>query len=202
MKKEPSPNTTWHPGLVTAKERAALLRQKPLTVWLTGLSGSGKSTLAHGLERRLIDEGHACIALDGDNVRHGLCGNLAFSAEDRMENIRRIAEVAKLMNDAGLIVIAAFISPFRKDREMARDIVGPDRFFEVFIDTPLSICEARDPKGIYAKARSGALKGFTGIDAPYEPPEQPSLSLRTAETSAEQCIGMLMGIIQAGKHWQ
>lgn len=164
------PEVVWHKGHVTKEERQALLGQRPLTIWLTGLSASGKSTLAFALERDLLSLGRVCYALDGDNVRHGLNRNLGFSANDRAENIRRIAEVARLMNDAGLIVITAFISPYQADRDKAREIIGSDCFREVYVSTPLPVCETRDPKGLYNKARTGEIPEFTGISAPYEPP--------------------------------
>ncbi|KAF0218743.1 MAG: bifunctional enzyme [Geobacteraceae bacterium] len=185
-------NVVWHEGQVTPAARAALFRQQPVTLWLTGLSGSGKSTLAFALERRLIEAGHACFVLDGDNVRHGLNHDLGFSPRDRAENIRRVAEVARLMNDAGLIVITSFISPFAEDREMARQIIGPDRYREVYLSTSLSVCEGRDPKGFYQKARAGDLPGFTGISAPYEAPSSPAVTLDTGAHSVEQCLAMLL----------
>lgn len=187
---------SWHDGQVTTQDRQKLLGQQPVTVWLTGLSGSGKSTLAFALEKRLIATGRACYVLDGDNVRHGLNRDLGFSPKDRTENIRRIAEVAHLMNDAGLIVITAFISPFKEDREMSRGIIGTDSFIEVFLDAGLAICETRDPKGLYKKARSGELPGFTGIASPYEQPDQPDLRLDTAGESLEQCLMLLEQVIQ------
>jgi bifunctional enzyme CysN/CysC len=187
-----SRNIVWHEGQVGREERALLMRQLPATLWLTGLSGSGKSTLAFALERRLMESGHPCYVLDGDNVRHGLNRDLGFSPRDRAENIRRVAEVARLMNEAGLIVITSFISPFRDDREMARQIVGTGRFLEVFISTPIEVCESRDAKGFYKKARAGELQGFTGVTAPYESPESPALSLDAGTMSVEQCLAVLM----------
>lgn len=187
-----SKHIVWHGGTVTADERGRLLGQVPRTVWLTGLSASGKSTLAFALERRLIDQGRACYVLDGDNVRHGLNQNLGFSPEDRRENIRRIAEVAKLMNDAGLIVITAFISPYREDRQMARTIIGNDRFLEAYVNTPLTVCERRDPKGLYEKARSGKLQEFTGISAPYEAPENPEALIDTSSINTDEAIKQLI----------
>lgn len=169
-----------HVGKVTPEQRAGLLRQRPVTLWLTGLSGSGKSTFAFALEQRLFAAGHACTVLDGDNIRHGLNRDLGFSPEDRGENIRRVAEVARLFNDAGLVVITAFISPYRADREQAREIIGAERFLEAFVDAPLEECERRDPKGLYARARAGEIPEFTGISAPYESPEAPAMHLRTA----------------------
>lgn len=188
-------NLTRQNGHVSCEERRALLNQKPLTVWLTGLSAAGKSTLAYALERELINSGHACCVLDGDNVRHGLNANLGFSAEDRSENIRRVAEVAKLMNDAGLIVITAFISPFRQDRSMARDIIGEAFFQEVYVSTDLKTCEARDPKGLYKKARAGKVAEFTGVSSPYEPPEKPALEINTASLNHAEALSLLAGFV-------
>lgn len=189
-----SSHITPETSLVSNAEREQLLRQRARTVWLTGLSGAGKSTIAKLLERQLTDQGRLCYVLDGDNVRHGLNRDLGFAAEDRKENIRRIAEVAKLMNDAGLIVITAFISPYREDRQHARDIIGPERFLEAYLNTPLDICEGRDPKGLYRRARQGEITGFTGIspDAPYEPPANPDIMIDTATADAEQCARILL----------
>ncbi|MFH0985300.1 MAG: sulfate adenylyltransferase subunit CysN [Candidatus Omnitrophota bacterium] len=174
-------------GFVTAKDRARILKQRPATVWLTGLSGSGKSAVAYDLEKRLIAEGHACYVLDGDNVRRGLNRDLGFSPQDRTENIRRVAEVARLLNEAGMIVITAFISPYREDRERAREIIEKERFIEVFLDAPLTVCEKRDPKGLYAKARAGLIPDFTGVNAPYEAPVSPDMHLHTDRESADLC---------------
>ncbi|MBV6750875.1 adenylyl-sulfate kinase [Pseudomonas chlororaphis] len=190
---------TWHASQVTPEDRQQLLRHKPITLWLTGLSASGKSTLAFALERRLLDEGQLCFVLDGDNVRHGLNSNLGFSAQDRSENIRRVAEVAKLMNDAGLIVIAAFISPFTQDRALARAIIGTELFREVHISTSLGICESRDPKGMYSKARSGNLANFTGISSPYEPPEQPHLRIDTQSVNLGAGVDQLLALINGSR---
>lgn len=183
-----SSRIVWHHGIVTAVERAAHLGQRPLTIWLTGLSGSGKSTVATSLEASLHEKGFACFVLDGDNVRHGLCSDLGFSPADRTENIRRVAEVAALMNDAGLVVITAFISPFQADRASARKIIGPERFIEVFLDAPLSVCESRDPKGFYKKARAGEIPNYTGIASPYEAPEAPDLVIRTDQVTVESAV--------------
>ncbi len=169
-----------------------MLRQVPATVWLTGLPGSGKSTLAFGLERRLIELGRPCFVLDGDNIRHGLNRDLGFAPRDRKENIRRVAEVARLFNDAGLIVIAAFIAPYTEDREAARSTIGAERFLEIYLTADLSTCERRDPKGLYAKARSGQLAEFTGVSAPYEPPTRPALALDTASRDVDDCIQELV----------
>ncbi|MDO8587271.1 MAG: sulfate adenylyltransferase subunit CysN [Armatimonadota bacterium] len=185
-----------HEGHVTAADRAALLGQQPVTLWLTGLSGSGKSTIAYALEKRLTDEGYACFILDGDNVRHGLNSDLGFSPEDRCENIRRIGETAKLFNDAGVIVITSFISPFRKDRQSAREIIGDEHFIEVFVDAPLDICEQRDPKGLYKKARAGEIAEFTGISSPYEPPEGPELVLDTGKLSVEEGVLFILEMLR------
>ena len=178
-----APHIFWHAGQITAAERSA---RHAATVWLTGLSGAGKSTLACALERRLIDAGRLAYVLDGDNLRHHLNRDLGFSPTDRQENIRRSAEVARLMNDAGLIVICAFISPLRSDREMARQIIGPDHFVETYVSTPCALCEERDPKGLYKKARAGLIPEFTGISAPYEVPLEPAMALDTGELSLEQ----------------
>lgn len=190
-------NIVWHQGQVSAAERASLLGQQPQTLWFTGLSASGKSTLAYALERALMDAGRACYVLDGDNVRHGLNRNLGFSAQDRSENIRRIAEVAKLMNAAGLIVVTAFISPMQADRNMARDIIGQS-FKEIYVNTPLAACEARDPKGLYAQARAGKLAEFTGISAIYEPPLHADFTLDTSsDTRAHNLDKLLLWLQQA-----
>jgi bifunctional enzyme CysN/CysC len=177
---------------VEARERHALLGQKPLTVWFTGLSGSGKSSLARELERRLHESGRHVYVLDGDNLRFGLNRDLTFSKEDRTENIRRIAEVAKLFNDAGLIVLVPVISPFRKDREDARKVIGEERFFEVYLDTPIEVCEQRDAKGLYKKARAGEIEEFTGVSSPYEAPEDPALRLNTAQKGLDECVQELL----------
>jgi len=158
-----------------------------VTIWLTGLSGSGKSTIASELTTQLAQRGRPCYVLDGDVLRQGLNRDLGFSREDRAENIRRTAEVARLMNEAGVTVIVALISPFRQDRATARSTIGSDRFLEVFVDAPLAVCESRDPKGLYAKARNGQVPEFTGISSPYEPPTEPDLHLQTATMSPEEC---------------
>jgi len=172
-------NVYWHAGTVADEARARQFGHAPLTLWLTGLSGAGKSTLAYALETRLYDARQRCAVLDGDNLRHHLNHDLGFTEADRTENLRRAAEVARLMNDVGLIVITAFISPLRADRDMAREIIGADRFVEVHVCTALDVCEARDPKGLYARARGGLIPQFTGVSSPYEAPAAPSLRLDT-----------------------
>ena len=170
MAQQKATNITWHEATVTAEDREKLLNQKGCVIWFTGLSGSGKSTLANAVEYVLHQQNHHTYVLDGDNVRHGLNKNLGFSPEDREENIRRIGEVAKLFADAGTIVMTAFISPYRDDRDTARALIADGRFVEVFVECPLEVCEERDTKGLYKKARAGEIKEFTGISAPYESP--------------------------------
>ncbi|GBD37722.1 putative adenylyl-sulfate kinase [bacterium HR36] len=190
-------NITWHEGHVTRQEREHLLRQKGCTIWFTGLSGSGKSTLAYTLEHALVQRGHLAYVLDGDNIRHGLNKNLGFSAEDREENIRRISEVAKLFADAGIITMTSFISPYRKDRDNARRLHEQAGlpFIEVYLATPIEVCEQRDPKGLYKKARAGEIKQFTGIDDPYEPPLHPELVFNAAEVSPQQAAADLLNYL-------
>jgi bifunctional enzyme CysN/CysC len=180
---------------INKQARAEFNNQKPCVLWLTGLSGSGKSTIANELEKELYRLGHRTYVLDGDNVRHGLNKDLGFTQEDRVENIRRVAEVAKLMVDAGLIVICTLISPYRADREMARALFQEGEFFEVFVDTPLEVCEARDPKGLYKKARSGELKNFTGIDQQYENPKAPELRISAENTPLDVIVGNLLELV-------
>jgi bifunctional enzyme CysN/CysC len=192
-------NIHWQPLLTGKAERAALMRQKPAILWFTGLSGSGKSTIANIVEQALTLTGHHTMLLDGDNVRHGLNRDLGFTETDRVENIRRIGEVAKLMVDAGLIVLCSFISPYRADRQMVRSLMGTGEFIEIFVDTPLQDCIARDPKGLYAKAKAGKLKNFTGVDAPYEAPEQPEIRLQTlGHTPAELAKAVLDLLLARG----
>jgi bifunctional enzyme CysN/CysC len=191
-----SRNITREASLVSTEDRQRVLRQRPATLWFTGLSGSGKSTLAKALEQELLRLGHAAFVLDGDNVRHGLNRDLGFSAEDRTENIRRVAQVARLMNDAGLIVLTSFISPYRDDREAAREVIGGERFVEVFVDAPLSICEERDPKGLYRKARAGEIESFTGVSAPYEPPADPELHLRSAVEAPDALVSRILDCLR------
>lgn len=188
-------DVAWHRSLVHPAERALLLRQQPATLWLTGLSGAGKSTLAFQLEKRLMDAGHLTFVLDGDNIRHGLSRDLGFSPDFRHENIRRIAEVSKLFNDAGLLVISAFISPYRQDRAMARKIIGAERFIEIHLSADIGVCEERDPKGLYRKARAGEIPEFTGITSPYETPENPELAIDTGRLSVEASVTAIIGKI-------
>ena len=193
-------NITWHEGHVGREEREKLLGQKGVLIWMTGLSASGKSTIAYTLEHAQVQRGRLAYVLDGDNIRHGLNKNLGFSAEDRTENIRRIGEVGKLYVDAGIITITAFISPYRADRQIARETVGEGSFYEVFCDTPLEVCEERDPKGLYKKARAGEIKGFTGIDDPYEAPEKPELVIDTSKMSPQEATIALVEMLEkAGK---
>lgn len=182
----------WSHSSVTPAARAQSLGQQPVCIWFTGLSGSGKSTLANALEVELQRAGLHTMLLDGDNVRHGLCKDLGMSAADRHENIRRVAETAKLMVDAGLVVIAAFISPFREDRARARELLEPGQFFEVHLQTSLAVCEARDPKGLYHMARSGKIVDFTGIDSPYEEPESPEVRLDTVTHDVDALVAQLL----------
>ncbi len=185
-------NLTWHESVVSKKERAHRKGQRPCVIWFTGLSGAGKSTLANALERALFERGHHCYLLDGDNVRQGLNGDLGFTDEDRVENIRRIGEAAKLFVDAGLIVMTAFISPFRAERKLARDIVEADEFIEVHLSTSLEVCEERDPKGLYKKARAGKIPHFTGIDSAYEAPEKPELRIDTGTKDLQSCTEQIL----------
>lgn len=180
-------NTVWHPQQVTKADRAELKGQRPCLLWYTGLSGSGKSTVANAVDDLLFARQCHTYLLDGDNVRHGLNGDLGFSDEDRVENIRRISQVSKLFVDSGLIVSTAFISPFQSDRDMARGLLESGEFIEVFIDTPIDVCEQRDPKGLYKKARAGEIKDFTGIDSDYDVPANPEIHVKTAEQDIHAC---------------
>jgi len=190
-------NITWHEGHVNRQIREDMLQQRGCTIWMTGLPSSGKSTLAFTLEHALVRRNRLAYVLDGDNVRHGLNKNLGFSAEDREENIRRIGEVAKLFADAGFITMTSFISPYRKDRDIARRIHGEtDLFFmEVFVDAPIEVCEERDPKGLYKKARKGELKNFTGIDDPYETPRNPDLVIPSAKLTPQEGAMKILGYL-------
>jgi bifunctional enzyme CysN/CysC len=185
-------NIAWQPLSIGRKDRAGLKNQKPCIVWFTGLSGAGKSTIANLVDQKLFATAHHTMLLDGDNVRHGLNRDLGFTEADRVENIRRAGEVAKLMVDAGLIVICSFISPYRAEREMVRGLVGEGDFIEVFVDTPIEECVQRDPKGLYSKAKAGKIKNFTGIDAPYERPEAPELHLQTIGASPDELADLVV----------
>ncbi len=189
-------NMVWHECLVKRADRNCLNAHKSGLVWFTGLSASGKSTLAHGIERQLFDSGIRTYVLDGDNVRHGLNANLGFSAEDRKENIRRIGEVSKLMVDAGLVVLACFISPYREDRDSVRKLFTGDNFFEVYVKCPLEECEKRDPKGQYKRARAGLIKNYTGISDGYEEPEAPDLVIETDKFTVQEAIGKVLSFLQ------
>jgi adenylylsulfate kinase len=185
-----------HDRLVLRAERETTNGHRAGVVWLTGLSGSGKSTIAAAVERKLFSAGKFVVMLDGDNVRTGLCGDLGFSLEDRRENIRRIAEAAKLLVGAGALVLCSFVSPTREIRSLAQQIIGKEDFLEVFVNTPLAVCEARDVKGLYARARAGEIKGFTGIDSPYEDPENPFLNLKTTELTVEEAAQQLFNSLE------
>lgn len=189
--KQKSSDTVWHEHIVDKASRAEQKGQKPVAIWFTGLSGSGKSTLAGLLEKKLQADGKHTYLLDGDNIRHGLCGDLGFSDKDRVENIRRISEVVKLFVDAGQIVLTAFISPFKADRAFCRNLLQEQEFVEVYVDVPLEICEQRDPKGLYKKARAGDIKRFTGIDSPYEAPTSPEIHLTVSTESPQELTQIL-----------
>lgn len=188
-------NIHGHPESLGRLDRAGIKGQKPCVIWLTGLSASGKSTIANAIELRLHDMGRHTMLLDGDNVRLGLNKDLGFTEADRVENIRRIGEVAKLMTDAGLIVVAAFISPYRVERTMVRGLMCPGDFVEVFVSTPLGVCEVRDPKGLYKKARRGDILNFTGISAPYEEPESPEITLDTSHKTVEDAVKIIIDFL-------
>ena len=188
MTEQKATNIAWHRGSVSCDDRAKRNGHKGAVLWFTGLSASGKSTLAFGVEKALFERGCHAYVLDGDNVRHGLNKDLGFSPKDRTENIRRIGEVAHLFADAGVLAMTAFISPYIGDRNIARMLNPPGQFFEIYCECPIEVCEKRDPKGLYKKARAGQLKEFTGIDAPYEPPEKPELVVHTGVAGIEQCV--------------
>ena len=192
-------NVIWFKGLVSREDREKLHGHKGAVIWLTGLSASGKSTIAHHLEKMLHERDCSTYVFDGDNVRHGLCGDLSFSAEDRSENIRRIGEMVKLFIDAGIIAITAFISPYRKDRERIRHLVEKERFFEIYVECPIEECARRDPKGIYQKAQQGLIKNFTGISAPYEPPESPELVIRSDREDSMEAAKRVITLIEQRK---
>ena len=196
MAEQKATNIVWHQGAVTRADREQMNGHKGCTVWLTGLSGSGKSTIAVDLEKRLLERGVHAYILDGDNVRHGLNKNLGFSPADRTENIRRIGEVAKLFTDAGLVTLTAFISPYRADRDQVRALMQPGEFIEVHIDCPVEVCEQRDVKGLYKKARAGEIKEFTGISAPYEAPLQPEMSIDTSGQSVEASALQILAYLE------
>lgn len=185
-------NTVWHQQQISKEQRAALKKQRPCLLWYTGLSGSGKSTVANAVDALLFERGCHSYLLDGDNVRHGLNGDLGFSDQDRIENIRRISEVGKLFIDAGVIVSTAFISPFSADRQMAKDMLEKGEFIEVYIDTPIAVCEQRDPKGLYKKARAGEIKDFTGIDSNYDVPVAPDVHIKTEQLTVAQCAAQIV----------
>jgi adenylylsulfate kinase len=195
MKTRPpaSTNTVWHHATVTRNRREAQNGHRGAIIWFTGFSGSGKSTLAHAVEEALYQQGCRTFVLDGDNVRHGLCGDLGFSAKDREENIRRIGEMAKLFMEAGVIVLTAFISPYRADRERVRGMVEHGDFIEIYCDSSIEICESRDVKGLYKKARAGQIADFTGISSPYEAPENPELTVSTGTEALDACVEQVIG---------
>lgn len=190
-------NIVWHEGQVAREQREALLAQKGVLIWLTGLPSSGKSTVAFTVEHALVERGRMAYVLDGDNIRHGLNKNLGFSAEDRAENIRRIGEVGKLFADAGAITLSSFVSPYRADRDGVRELMDDGDFIEVFIDTPLEVCETRDPKGLYKKARTGEIPNFTGISDPYEPPENPELVIYTVDSTPQRATQQIIALLEA-----
>lgn len=191
-----NPNIVWHNARVDRATRARQKRQHPCVLWFTGLSASGKSTVANAVEQKLFEHGHHTYLLDGDNVRHGMNKDLGFGDADRVENIRRIGEMSKLFADAGLIVLSAFISPFRSDRRMVRDLMPEGEFVEIYMNTPLDVCESRDPKGLYGKARRGEIKNFTGIDSDYEAPDRSEVSINTAECDVDECAEQIIAYLR------
>lgn len=194
---EKDENVIWHQHVVTKSERAELKKQQPVVLWFTGLSGAGKSTVAGALETELATRGYHTYLLDGDNVRHGLCRDLGFSEQDRRENIRRVGELAKLMADAGLIVLSAFISPHREERALVRELLPDGEFMEVFVDASLAVCESRDPKGLYKKARAGEIPNFTGIDSEYEAPLNPEIHLKAGDYAVAELVEQCFAILKA-----
>lgn len=198
MSKPKSQHIVWHQSTVTKSEREVINGHRGCTIWFTGLSASGKSTIANALEKALWERNVRSYVLDGDNIRHGLNKDLGFSPADRTENIRRIGEVAKLFTDAAVVVMTAFISPYRADRDQVRGLMANGDFVEVFVDAPLDVCEERDPKGLYKKARAGQVPEFTGISAPYEAPARPELTLNTGTESVERCVERLLAFLDAG----
>jgi adenylyl-sulfate kinase len=193
-------NIQWHFHRISKDERSKQKLQRPCVIWFTGLSGSGKSTIASFLEQKLFEKGHHTYMLDGDNIRFGLNKDLTFTDADRMENIRRVGEVAKLMVDAGLIVISAFISPFREEREMVRSLFQQDEFIEIYMDASLEECEKRDPKGLYKKARKGLISNFTGIDSSYEEPLMPELRVNTVKNDIPECVSNILSLLKDDKY--
>jgi adenylylsulfate kinase len=191
-----SSNVVWHTATISRSDRESQNGHKSVILWFTGLSGAGKSTLAHAVETRLFEMGSSTYVIDGDNVRHGLCGDLGFSAEDRTENIRRVGEVAKLFTEAGIIVLTAFISPFRADRDRVRQMVKEGEFLEIYCKADLSVCEERDVKGLYKKARAGEIPEFTGISSPYEAPEAAEIEVETGAKSLDECVAFVISSLQ------
>ncbi|MEM1668685.1 MAG: adenylyl-sulfate kinase [Thermofilaceae archaeon] len=189
-------NVVWHPPLVTREMRNNLNGHRSLAIWFTGLPSSGKSTIAHAVEKELYVRGIRTYTLDGDNIRHGLCSDLGFSEKDREENLRRIAEVIKLFIDAGIVVLAAFVSPFKRHRKIVRSIIGENDFIEVYCRCPVEVCEKRDPKGLYKKARIGEIKDYTGISSPYEEPENPDLILDTHLLDIEEAVKRVLNLVE------
>lgn len=196
MQQNKPKNVVWHHATVTRSRREKMNGHRSVILWFTGLSGAGKSTLAHAVEERLHLMGCRTFVLDGDNVRHGLCSDLGFSAEDRVENIRRVGEMAKLFQEAGVIVLTAFISPFRSDRERIRNLVPHGEFLEIYCSCPMEVCEDRDVKGLYKRARAGIIKDFTGVSSPYEEPENPELIVDTGNSSLEECVDQVIALLQ------
>ncbi|SEN25567.1 adenylylsulfate kinase [Mesobacillus persicus] len=194
-----STNITWHKATITKQERHRLNGHKSCVLWFTGLSGSGKSTLANAVDRELHDQQYKSYVLDGDNIRHGLNKDLSFNKEDRQENIRRIGEVAKLFVDSGQIISTAFISPFREDRDIVRGMFEPNEFIEVFVNCPMDVCEVRDPKGLYKKARNGEIPNFTGISSPYEAPANPEIIIQTDTFSIDQSVEKIISYLKSKK---
>lgn len=189
----------WHEGFINKLDRNRLSKHKSGLIWFTGLPASGKSTIAHNVERALFERGIRAYVLDGDNIRHGLNADLGFGREERKENLRRVAELSKLMVDAGLVVLAAFVSPYREDRAFVKDVLGDENFFEIFVKCSAEVCEGRDPKGQYKKAREGLIKNYTGVSAPYEKPESPDLVLNTEVLSVQDSVGRILGLLDSKK---
>ena len=199
IKTENDNNIKWFNGFVSLEDREILHGHKGTAVWFTGLSASGKSTIAHHLEKQLHEMGHSTYVFDGDNVRHGICDDLGFSEKDRSENIRRIGEMTRLFIEAGIIAITAFISPYKKDREMVRKLTGNDRFIEVYVKCPIEVCGTRDPKGIYQKAKRGDIQNFTGVSAPYEPPENPDLTIESNKEDINSSVKKVIQLLKKTK---